>query len=496
MADSPEDLADISPVAGLSGVLLAALEHTRSATCITTAQLDPPGPEIVYVNPAYCAMTGRSRQDVIGATPRLMQGTLTDRNVLDRLRSDLAAGRRFVGETVNYRADGTPFIINWSIDPVIDANGVITHYVAAQEDVTAKVRSGNLLAAEKHVDDALTRILNSPANEAEAMQTLAEDIVAAALMLTSAGAVAAVVDDDDRRTTVSAGQRLAAGSSAVFPFARPGSSVRGVVEVTGLSADEAIFLDRAGLERFASRAGTVVAALAEYQRQRATALRLQHDLLPEPELTAPGFTVISRYLPGTQGLNVGGDWYDVAVTDERIVFSVGDVSGSGIEAAALMGRLRLLADVELHRGDSVPAVIELLDCVCARDEQFATVLFVEFDHLSGAGRLWSAGHLPPIRFSADDARPLETAVAPPLGHIRGRSVHSAPFELDIGGGLIVFTDGLVERPGEPLDDGLARLAALAAGGACQPETLVEALFSDRSVASNDDVAVLVLRRDS
>ena len=495
MADPSKDLADISPVAGLSEVLLAALEHTRSATCITTAQLDPPGPEIVYVNPAYCAMTGRSRQSVIGATPRVMQGPLTDRSVLDRLRSDLAAGRRFVGETVNYRADGTPFIINWSIDPVIDADGVVTHYVAAQQDVTTEVRSANLLAAEKHVDDALTRILNSSANDAESLQALADDIVAAALMLTSAGAVAAAIDDDEQRTTVSAGRCLEAGVSVEFPYAMPGSFVRGVVEVTGMSADEADFLDRPGLERFACRAGTVVAALAEYQRQRSTALRLQHHLLPKSQLTAPGFTVAARYRPGTDGLNIGGDWYDVAVTDQRIVFSVGDVSGSGIEAAALMGRLRLLADVELHRGESVAAVIEMLDRVCARDEQFATVLFVEFEHHSGATQLWSAGHLPPIRFGASGAWPLETAVAPPLGHVRGRSVHSASFELDVGAGLILFTDGLVERPGEPLDDGLARVAGLATGGR-RPEILLDVLCPDGSVASSDDVAVLVLRRDS
>lgn len=495
MVDTPEDPGDISAIAGLADVLLAALEHTRSATCITTAQLDPPGPEIVYVNPAYCAMTGRSRREVLGATPRVMQGPLTDRSVLERLRTDLAAGRRFVGETVNYRADGSPFIINWSIDPVIDADGAVTHYVAAQEDVTDRVRSARLLAAEKHLDDALTRIVNSSTDQGDGLQELTDEIVAGATGLTSAGAVAVVVQDEHRAADVTAGERRAGGVAAAFPFSRPGSVARGVVEVTGLGPDEAAFLDRAGFEQFAGHAGAVVAALVEYQRQRSTALRLQHDLLPKSELAAPGFTVVSRYRPGTRGLSVGGDWYDVAVTDERVVFSVGDVSGSGIEAAALMGRLRVLADVELRRGAPVSSLMMLLDDVCARDDEFVTAVFVEFDRRAGRAELWSAGHLPAIRFGPEGARLLEPDVAPPLGHIRGARVGSVPFQLQVGTGLVLFTDGLVEQAGQLLDDGLERVAALASG-VDEPDRLAERLLADRSTAHVDDVAVLVLRRDT
>ena len=101
-------------------LLGAAIEHTRSAVCITTAQLDRPGPHIVYVNPAYCEMTGTTPDEVIGQTPRIMQGPLTSRPVLDRLRADLEAGRPFIGEAVNYRKDGTPFLISWRIDPVLE----------------------------------------------------------------------------------------------------------------------------------------------------------------------------------------------------------------------------------------------------------------------------------------------------------------------------------------------------------------------------------------
>jgi serine phosphatase RsbU (regulator of sigma subunit) len=424
-----------------------------------------------------------------------MQGPLTDRAVLERLRRDLGAGRRFVGETVNYRADGSPFIINWSIDPVTDADGVVTHYVAAQEDVTERVRSAKLLAAQKDLDDALTRIVNSSTDQRDGLQELAEEIVAGATGLTDAGVVAVIVQDEHRAADVTAGQRRAEGVGAAFPFSRPGSVARGVVEVTGLDPDEAAFLDRTGFEQFAGRAGAVVAALAEYQRQRSTALRLQHDLLPKSDLAAPGFTVVPRYLPGTSGLSVGGDWYDVAVTDERVVFSVGDVSGSGIEAAALMGRLRVLADVELRRGIPVSSLIELLDDVCASDDQFVTALFVEFDRRAGDAEIWSAGHLPAIGFGSEGARLLEPAVAPPLGHIRGACVGSVPVQLEVGTGLVLFTDGLIEEAGQLLDDGLERVAALASRVG-EPDRLADLLLTDRPTAHVDDVAVLVLRRDT
>ncbi|MEC7143998.1 MAG: PAS domain-containing protein, partial [Actinomycetota bacterium] len=138
----------------LPRVLIAALEETSSPVCITTADLDEPGPTIVYVNPAYSQMTRRDRADVIGRSPRIMQGPLTDRAVLDRLRDDLSAGRPFSGETINYRADGEPFHIAWSIDPVLDDHGVATHYVATQRDVTAEVVAERVRLAEEGLDTA------------------------------------------------------------------------------------------------------------------------------------------------------------------------------------------------------------------------------------------------------------------------------------------------------------------------------------------------------
>ena len=181
MAASDED--ELLPV------LRAALEQTRSAACITTAELDEPGPEIVYVNRAYCEMLGRSREEVLGQTPRIMQGPLTNRAVLDRLRSDLTEGRPFVGETVNYRKDGTAYYINWRIDPVTTPDGRVTHYIATQEDITKLRRAERILAAEKIIDSALSAVLNEPKNTQENLRSLGSEIMAAMVELVGYGQV-------------------------------------------------------------------------------------------------------------------------------------------------------------------------------------------------------------------------------------------------------------------------------------------------------------------
>ena len=117
----------------------ACVEQAYDAVVITDAQLDRPGPTIIYVNPAFEAMTGYGREEIIGKTPRLLQGPKTDRGTLDRMRRSLAAGQFFEGRTVNYRKDGTTFHMEWSVSPVRDTAGNLTHYVAVQRDITPQV---------------------------------------------------------------------------------------------------------------------------------------------------------------------------------------------------------------------------------------------------------------------------------------------------------------------------------------------------------------------
>ncbi|MDZ7790800.1 MAG: diguanylate cyclase, partial [Xanthomonadales bacterium] len=148
----------------LQGLAEAALEASYDSILITDANLDHP--RIVYVNPAFCQMTGWAREEVIGQTPAILQGERTDREVTRRLREALEAGRDFEGRTINYRKDGRRFHIEWRTSPVRNEKGEVTHYLAIQRDVTAHVRLMRRLV-ERAESDQLTELLNHGAGERE-----------------------------------------------------------------------------------------------------------------------------------------------------------------------------------------------------------------------------------------------------------------------------------------------------------------------------------------
>ncbi|MBF0504758.1 MAG: PAS domain S-box protein [Candidatus Omnitrophica bacterium] len=121
----------------VSEKLLASVVHfSEDSIVITTKDLDPPGPKIIYVNPAFTKMTGYSSQEVIGKTPGILQGPKTDRSVLRNLKSTLTDGKVFFGQAINYRKDGSEFWNEWHIEPVKDDSGAVECYVAIQHDIT------------------------------------------------------------------------------------------------------------------------------------------------------------------------------------------------------------------------------------------------------------------------------------------------------------------------------------------------------------------------
>jgi PAS domain S-box-containing protein len=103
---------------------------------ITDADLSAPGPRIVFVNRAICEMTGYAQEELLAQTPRILQGPRTDRAELDRLRVSLRGGEPFQGQTWNYRKDGTPFVMWWRIEPLVDDDGAVRHFVAFHRDLT------------------------------------------------------------------------------------------------------------------------------------------------------------------------------------------------------------------------------------------------------------------------------------------------------------------------------------------------------------------------
>lgn len=129
-------------------VLDAVFEHLYNAMVITDADFDG-GPLIQRCNPAFCAMTGYTEEELTGQSPRILQGPDTDRKVIDDLKRKIRAGEFFEGSTINYRKDGSSYVVQWNISPVRDADGAIVAYVSIQQDITARLaaeRERSLLA--------------------------------------------------------------------------------------------------------------------------------------------------------------------------------------------------------------------------------------------------------------------------------------------------------------------------------------------------------------
>lgn len=133
-------------------LIQTAIDQVNDAVVITEPELDPPGPRIVYVNRGFLEMTGYEASEVIGETPRILQGPRTDRKVLDRLRRELHKHGSFRGETTNYSKNGEPYVVEWSITAVRDASGELIHWVSIQRDITERLEA---LAAQEELQKQL-----------------------------------------------------------------------------------------------------------------------------------------------------------------------------------------------------------------------------------------------------------------------------------------------------------------------------------------------------
>ena len=255
-----------------------------------------------------------------------------------------------------------------------------------------------------------------------------------------------------------------------------------------------------GME-FASRAAMFMDNAQRYSRERATALTLQRSMLPTG-LSAPSSVEVKhRYLPGSQLIEIGGDWYEsIALPGGRVALVVGDVIGHGVRAAVTMGRLRTaihtLAMLELPPAETLQQLNELMQELGAREPHFATCVYAIYDAVSGKCELASAGHLPPLLVRPDGSTELlDISPAPPLG-VGSGPIQSRVVDIDDGSLLVLYTDGLVERRTEDIDVGLAKLRAIfGPGSADRPlEDLCKAtlagVYADQQ---RDDIALLIAR---
>ncbi len=238
-------------------LLESVVVNANDAVLITEAwPFDQPGPRIVYVNEAFTRTTGYTSAEVLGRTPRLLQGPNSDRAALDTLRAALEGWQSVVVEVLNYRKDGTEFWVELSIVPVADAVGYITHWVSVQRDVTARRQTDALRHQALH--DALTDLPN---------RTLLGDRLAVALRAAERAAtpLALLLFDLDHFKEVNDTLGHHAGDQLLRDVAvRLIETVRASDTVARLGGDEfAVLLPTADAEGAIAAAGTILAALEQ-----------------------------------------------------------------------------------------------------------------------------------------------------------------------------------------------------------------------------------------
>ncbi|MER5427634.1 SpoIIE family protein phosphatase [Streptomyces sp. NPDC002588] len=246
----------------------------------------------------------------------------------------------------------------------------------------------------------------------------------------------------------------------------------------------------------AARAAVQIDNARWYQNARTTALTLQRSLLPSHPPVTGGLEVASRYQPAGATTEVGGDWFDVIpLEDGKTALVVGDVMGSGIDAAATMGRLRT-ATTTLASLDLDPAVLlEHLDRITqGLDHSIATCVYAVHDPRLGCCRIANAGHLPPARVRpGTPPELLDLPTGAPLG-VGGVAFSTTDVDFAPGDQLVLYTDGLVETRVHSLDERLDELLALLDDPTRPLEELCDLLLTALHHPDNhDDVALLVAR---
>jgi PAS domain S-box-containing protein len=253
-------------------------------------------------------------------------------------------------------------------------------------------------------------------------------------------------------------------------------------------------------EQLGLQVSLVVAKAQRYELDVRTSHTLQANLLPPPPPVVEGLSLAVRYLAATQGVEVGGDFYDlVALPGEQVALAVGDVVGHDITAAATMGQLTSVYRALLADRPSPSAMIDRLQAGWSLLglQRMATALFATLEPSTGQLRIASAGHLPPLLLNAGHAeflpvRPSRMLGAPPAP---APALEWAGV-LPEGATLVLFTDGLVESRSADLDEGLAQLLeAVTGSGTTEPHELCDRLLAELTGAHRaDDIALLVLTR--
>ena len=252
------------------------------------------------------------------------------------------------------------------------------------------------------------------------------------------------------------------------------------------------------LRQLSQAVAAAVEAQRSYDEEHRIAITLQRSLLQSVLPTVPGVQMAVRYMPAGSQTEVGGDFYEVTMLDGRLLVAIGDVAGHSLHAATVMAEVRHAVRayaVEGHPpGEVLGLVNRFMRTVLPVDS--ATLCLFTLDPATGAVRMATAGHLPPLLHTADGA----VTYLQPRGPLLGINAPPRPADLEFvlpaGGTLVLYTDGLVERRDADIDVGLAALRGAAAWVDAELDHFCDRLLLQLGAAgqAEDDVAVVAIRR--
>ncbi|GLE52443.1 SpoIIE family protein phosphatase [Mycobacterium montefiorense] len=309
-----------------------------------------------------------------------------------------------------------------------------------------------------------------------------------------------------RDTFQDARQQLPLTAKTIERPNKPGKA-HGLVAVLSGTGDLALWMEL-GVPRWVSAEDRLLVTVLighlslamqhvrQFESARETSLTLQRALLPAME-PPPGFAM--RYEPAVPPLEIGGDWYDVLpIGDHRIGIVVGDCVGRGLPAAAIMGQLRSSARALLINGAQPALLLEQLDLAASLiPNAYCTTLFLAIlDTESGVLEYSNAGHMPAVLAGPSGTSVLNDGRSVPLAVLRDEPRPQISRRLSSGSTLMVFTDGLVERKHESLDDGITRAADVLLETMTSPlDSVADVVLRELSPATgyDDDVAMVIYR---
>ena len=444
----------------------------------------------MFVNDAYCSLMNAEREAVVGKTPRIMQGPLTDRAVLDRLKVSLKAGETFEGETVNYRSDGRPFINQWRIDPIRDETDTITHYAAAQQDVTALRTFEAASKASRVIDQASRAALAVTEDPSAALAYLAAGILEATHLVLFGYGTAHV------RIWHPFGHDTVVGSEIEpvreLELAIDTASVGGSVQIDLTDAESAM-VDESTLEVLEVRASSAIKMIVAAIVDRQMVAEFERQLVAAASETADGFRIAVRHEPSFDSMEISGDWLDVVEGAEGTTFVIGDVAGHGVEAVVGMARLRSAVEVVFAAGGPMREGIVELNRFCFNHSIFSTLLVTR--PAQGGFEIVSAGHLPPVLMHDGSASLVGITPGPALGSVPSVDYPVAHVEAPPGAVLAMFTDGLVESRSESIDVGLEEIRSmLESVGVSDLERLADQVMGiERDLSLPDDTSLMLVQ---